>query len=103
MQNPMKRAKETIEKHGDFIRSVIRFHNRNEAEAEDVFKDFYMFLVAKPIPEEVQDEKGFLYKIISDMIKYADRRNVSYNTLIRRYAERNLNIGEISTDKFPFS
>ncbi|MHC4084778.1 MAG: hypothetical protein ACYSWZ_19675 [Planctomycetota bacterium] len=96
MQNPRKRdesnihyAKEIIEKHGDFIRSVIRFHIRNEAEAENLFKDLYMFLVAKPIPEEVQNVKGCLYKLISDMIKATYRRKDRYQEIMRRYTEDN--------------
>lgn len=96
MKNPRKRdesnvgyAKEIIEKHGDFIRSVIRFHIRNEAEAEDLFKNLYMFLVTKPIPEEVQNVKGFLYKLISDMIKDTYRRIGRYQERMRRYTENN--------------
>jgi DNA-directed RNA polymerase specialized sigma24 family protein len=89
MQNPRKRAKKIIKKHGDFIRSVIRFHIRNEEEAEDVFKDLYKFLVAKPIPEEVQNVKGFLYKLISDIAKETYRRIGRYQERLRRYAENN--------------
>ena len=64
MNKPLKRdesniryAKELIKKHGDFIRSVISFRARNEAKAENLFKEFFMFLGAKPITKEVHNVK----------------------------------------------
>jgi RNA polymerase sigma factor (sigma-70 family) len=82
-------AAKVFDKHGDFIRSVIRFHIRNEPEAEDLFQDLFLFLIAKPIPEEVQNVKGFLYKLITDIVKDAYRRIDRYQARIRRYTKRN--------------
>lgn len=84
------RAAEVFDKYGDFIRSVIRFHVKDEAEAKDLFQDLFLLLVAKPIPPEVQNVKTFLYKVISDTIKDAFRRIDRYQARIRRYAERNV-------------
>jgi RNA polymerase sigma-70 factor (ECF subfamily) len=83
-----------FDEYGNFIRSIIRFHIKNEAEAEDLFQDLFLSLVAKPIPEEVRNVKGFLYKLISDMIKDAFRRKDRYQARMRRYAERSLRISE---------
>lgn len=80
------RAAEVFDEYGDFIRSVIRFHVKNEVEAEDLFQDLFLLLVAKPIPQEVQNVKSFLYKVISDTIKDAFRRIDRYQAKIRRYA-----------------
>ena len=80
-------AAEVFEEHGCFIRSVIRFHAKNEQETEDLFQDFFLFLVAKPIPQEVQNVRGFLYKLICDLVKDAFRRTDCYHAMIRRYAE----------------
>jgi len=87
-------AAEVFDEYGDFIRSVIRFHIRNEAEAEDLFQDLFLFLVAKPIPENVRNVKGFLYKLISDTVKDAYRNIDRYQARIRRYAKRNSRIVE---------
>jgi RNA polymerase sigma factor (sigma-70 family) len=86
----VERAAEVFDKYGDFIRSVICFHVKNEVEAEDLFQDLFLLLVAKPIPQEVQNVKSFLYKVISDMIKDAFRRIDRYQARISRYAERNV-------------
>lgn len=79
-------ATEAFVEHGDFIRAVIHFHVKNEAEAEDLFQDLFLFLISKPIPEEVQNVKGYLYKVISNMVRDAFRRIEHYQTRIYRYA-----------------
>ena len=83
-----------FDEYGDFIRSIIRFHIKKEAEAEDLFQDLFLSLVAKPIPEEVRNVKGFLYKLISDAAKDTFRRMDRYQARMRRYAERNLRVAE---------
>ena len=80
------RAMKVFEEHGDFIRSVIRFNVRNETLCEDLFQDLFLFLMSKPIPEDVQNVRGFLYRIVSDRIKDAFRRIDRYQAKIRRYA-----------------
>ncbi|MHC4123295.1 MAG: RNA polymerase sigma factor [Planctomycetota bacterium] len=87
-------AMKVFEEHGDFIRTIIRFHVKNEAEGEDLFQDFFLFLVSKPIPEEVQNVRGFLYRVVSDQIKDALRRIDCYQRRICRYAERHKRIIE---------
>jgi len=88
------RAAEVFEINGDFIRAVIHFHVKNEAEAEDLFQDLFLFLISKPIPEGVQNVKGFLYKVISGMAKEAFRKIERYQARIRKYAKRNVRVIE---------
>ncbi len=90
----VERATGIFDKYGDFIRSVIRYNIRNEPEAEDVFQDLFLSLVAKPIPVEVQNVKGFLYKLLCDTVKDAYRRINRYQSRIHRYAKRNLRVAE---------
>lgn len=90
----VERAAVIFDKYGDFIRSVIRFHIRNEPEADDVFQDLFLSLAAKPIPLEVQNVKGFLYKLLCDTVKDAYRRIERYQSRINRYAKRNLRVAE---------
>lgn len=86
----VEHAAEVFEENGDFIRAVIRFHVKDEAEAEDLFQDLFLFLISKPIPEEVQNVKGFLHRVISGIAKEAFRRIERYQARIHRYAKRNL-------------
>ena len=95
----VERTAEVFEKYGDFIRAGIRFHVKDEMEAEDLFQDLFLLLVAKPIPQDVQNVKTFLYKVISDTIKDAFRRIDRYQARIRRYAERNVQAFENCPEK----
>jgi len=87
-------ATEVFDEYGEFIRSVIDFHVRDETLSDDLFQDLFLFLVSKPIPEEVQNVKAFLYKVITDSVKDTFRRVERYQSRIRRYAERNVRIIE---------
>ena len=96
--NNIGRAMKVFEEHGDFIRTVIRFHVKDKAEAEDLFQDLFLFLVSKPIPGEVQNVRGFLYRVVSDKAKDASRRIERYQRRIRRYPERRKRIIENSPE-----
>jgi RNA polymerase sigma factor (sigma-70 family) len=85
----VERAAQVFEKYSDFIRSVICFHVKSEAEAEDVFQDLFLLLVAKPIPKDVQNVGGYLYKVITQAAKDTFRSIDRYQTRIRRYAKYN--------------
>jgi RNA polymerase sigma factor (sigma-70 family) len=88
----VERATKLFDEYGGFIRLIIRFHVGNEPEAEDLFQDLFLSIIARPIPEEVRSIKGFLYKMISDIVKDAFRRTNRYKTRLRRYAECHLYI-----------
>ncbi len=84
----VEQAAEIFAEHGSFIRSTIAFKINNEALCEDLFQDVFLFLVAQPIPEGVQNIKGFLYKAIADRITDAVRNIGSYQARINRYSKR---------------
>jgi len=81
-------AEKILEEHGDFIHTIIRFNVNNKVEAEDVFQDFFLSLISKPIPKEVRNLRAFLYRVVSDNVKDALRRTNRYQARICRYAER---------------
>jgi RNA polymerase sigma factor (sigma-70 family) len=80
-------AAEIFSKYGDFIRAVIYCHIKNDAQADDLFQDFFLSLVSKPIPANIQNVKDYLYKAITNDIVDAIRRVEKYKTRINKYAE----------------
>lgn len=94
VRSKVNRTQKVFEEHGDFIRLVIRFNVRNETLCEDLFQDLFLYLTSKPIPEDVQNVRGFLYRMISDRIKDTFRRISRYHERIRRYAEHRTHIIE---------
>ena len=81
------RAEQVFAKHGEFIRSVIRFHVKNGVESEDLFQEFFLFIVANPIPQNVQNIKGLLYCMISGRVKDAFRKTMRDRRRLKRYGE----------------
>jgi RNA polymerase sigma-70 factor (ECF subfamily) len=90
VRSNVERAGEVFEEYGRFIHSVIRFHVKDESEAEDLFQDLFLFLVAKPIPDHVRNKEGFLFRVISDRAKDALRRVDRYQAKMRRYARHSV-------------
>ena len=80
-------AAEVFGEHGEFIRSAIRYHVKNESQVEDLFQDLFLFFVSKPIPADVRNVKGFLYKVIHDSVRDAYRRTERYRARLRRYSD----------------
>jgi RNA polymerase sigma factor (sigma-70 family) len=87
MPNSTDTTMKVLTEHGDFIRSVIRFYVKDEAEAEDLFQDFFLSLISKPIPKDIRNERAFLYRVISLRVKDVFRKIDRYQQNIHRYAQ----------------
>jgi RNA polymerase sigma factor (sigma-70 family) len=81
------RAVAVFIEYGDFVRAVIRYHVKNEAQADDLFQDFFLSLVSKPPPVDTQNMKSYLYRVICNDVVDAARRAKKYQARMERYAE----------------
>lgn len=73
--------------YGDFIRGVIRSQVKDEASVEDLFQDFFLSIIIKPIPENMKYVKSYIYRaIINDIIDNARKRKI-YQEKIHKYAK----------------
>lgn len=81
-------AAKVFGEYGDFIHAVIRYKVRNEAQADDLFQDFFLSLVSKPPPPVLQNIKGYLYRAITNDIIDAARRMKRYESHLRKYGEQ---------------
>jgi RNA polymerase sigma factor (sigma-70 family) len=80
----VQRAAVIFFEHGDFIRTVIRRKVHDESRVEDLFQDFFLSLATKPLPSDVRNIRGFIYKaLINDITdhhrSYERRNNLRYN------------------------
>jgi len=80
-------AAKVFAEYGDFIRAVIHYKVKNEAQAGDLFQDFFLSLVSKPVPAGVQNVRSYLYRAIINDIVDATRRVEKYKTRMNKYAE----------------
>jgi len=88
--NNVTAAAEVFEKHGDFIRMIIRYHIGNEAQADDLFQDFFLSLISKPLPRGLQNVRSYLYRAVTNDVIDVAREAERDRTVIHKYA-RNSN------------
>jgi RNA polymerase sigma factor (sigma-70 family) len=86
-QGNVDRAAEIFSQYGDFILAAIRYHVENDAQADDLFQDFFLSLVSRPLPAGIRNVKSYLYKAITNDIVDAVRRVEKYKTRMDKYAE----------------
>jgi RNA polymerase sigma factor (sigma-70 family) len=82
------RAAEIFSEYGGFILSVIRYQVKNDAQADDLFQDFFLSLVSRPVPADIQNIKSYLYRAITNDIVDAVRRVEKYKARINEYTGR---------------
>ena len=82
-----ERAAEIFEEYGDFIKTIIGYRVPNKADADDVFQDFFLLLLAKPVPPETSNIKAYLYRMIANHVTDGRRTTAAYARQMRTYAE----------------
>ena len=86
-RNNVGHAAEIFAEYGDFIRVVIRSQVENKTREDDIFQDFFLSLVHKPIPKNVKNIKGYLYRAITNDIIDTTRRVDRYWNHVHKYSE----------------
>lgn len=86
-KNSVNIAAKVFAEHADFIYVIICRKVRDEAQANDLFQDFFLSLVSKPVPTGIKDIRSYLYRAITNDIIDANRRVKRYQARLRRYAE----------------
>jgi len=92
-------AAKVFGEYGDFIHAIIRCKVRNEAQADDLFQDFFLSIVSKSPPPALQNIKGYLYRAITNDIVDTVRRMERYESYVRKYGEQlNYSINKTSPE-----
>ena len=80
-------AAEIFAEYGGFIRAIIHSQVKNETQADDMFQDFFLSLVCKPVPQNVKNIKGYLYRAITNDIIDSARRVERYMNHMHKYSK----------------
>ncbi len=86
-RNNVGHAAEIFAEYGDFIHMVIFSQVKNKALIDDIFQDFFLSLVHKPIPQDVKNIKGYLYRAITNDIIDSVRRVERYRDHMHKYSK----------------
>ncbi len=86
-RNNVGLAADIFAEYGDFIHTVIFSQVKNIARTDDIFQDFFLSLVRKPMPQDVENIKGYLYRVITNDIIDSVRRVQRYWNHVHKYSE----------------
>ena len=78
-------AAEVFNEYGGFIQAVIRFRARNKSEEEDLFQEFFVTLIRKPVPPDMRNIKSYLYRAIVNHVVDSARMRESYHRAVKKY------------------
>jgi RNA polymerase sigma factor (sigma-70 family) len=85
VQRRVQLARELFAEQGEYIHSIVRYAASNDEYADDLVHDLFLFFVAKPIPGDILNVRGYLYKVILDRVRDWQRSRVRYQAKIRKY------------------
>jgi RNA polymerase sigma-70 factor (ECF subfamily) len=80
-------ATQVFAAHGTFIRAVIRFQAKNRSQEEDFYQDFFLSLIRKPIPADIQNVRSYLYRAIRNDVLDFMRRQSKQQEHLEKHAE----------------
>ncbi len=75
----MKLASEIFEEHANLLRAVIAFNVNDKSSIDDIFQDFFLSLVRRPIPRRVQNIKAYLNRAVKNDVLDAAYQRKSYH------------------------
>jgi len=84
-----KAAQKIFDEHGQFIRSAISFNVRSADLVDEIYQEFFLFLLSKPLPDDIQNIRGFLYRVLTGRIKDSFRKIDNYQARVNKYAKQN--------------
>lgn len=80
-------AAEVFDRYGDEIRAIIYFNVKDKSKADDIFQEFFVSIVRKPIPSGIQDIRGYLYRAVTNDVIDVSRQIKNHQDHIQKYAE----------------
>jgi len=83
----VRMAAEIFDRYGDEIRAIIHFNVKDKSKADDIFQNFFISIVRKPIPPEIQDIKTYLYRAVTNDVIDVSRHKKCHQDHIKKYAE----------------
>ena len=80
-------AADVCNEYGSFIRAIIRFQSHDRSQEEDLFQEFFLTLIRKPVPADVRNIKSFLYRAVVNHILDSVRARQTYRRAVEKYAK----------------
>jgi RNA polymerase sigma-70 factor (ECF subfamily) len=76
---------EIFSQHGGFIHAVLRFQAGTRFDSEDLFQEFFLVLIHKPVPPDVRVIRSYLYRAIVNYVIDLVQKQVSCERHLKKY------------------
>jgi len=86
-KDAVEAATAVFNEYGGFIQAVIRFQTAGKFDPEDLFQEFFLVLVHKPVPPDVRNIKSFLYRAVVNHVLDLVRRRARHGRDMKKYSE----------------
>jgi RNA polymerase sigma factor (sigma-70 family) len=86
-ESTVQRATAIFAEHGEFIRTVIRFQAGGKLDVEDLYQEFYLALIRRPVPPDVQNLRSYLYQAVIHHVISAIRLRETYAHGMKNYVK----------------
>jgi RNA polymerase sigma factor (sigma-70 family) len=81
-------AARVLAEHGGFIRAVIRFQCDDEARLEDLYQEFFLRLIRRPLPPDLDNVRAYLYRSIAHDVFDSARSQERYRHILQKYSKK---------------
>ena len=82
----VQRAAAIFHEYDGFIRAIIRFQAHDRSAEEDLFQEFFLAMIRRPVPVEVRNIKSYLYRAVVNHILDSVRMQENYEHAVKKYA-----------------
>ncbi len=82
----VRAAAEIFDRYGGFIHAVLRFQAGTRFDPEDLFQEFFIVLIRKPVPPDVRVVRSYLYRAIVNYVIDRVEKQASYQRHLKKYA-----------------
>ena len=83
----VEQAEQVFDRYGDEIRAMIEFSVKDKSSAEDIYHDFFVSIVKKPVPKGIENVRAYLYRAVSNDVVDRFRKARNRREGIKEYAE----------------
>lgn len=86
-QDSVKYATDIFDKYGTVIQAVIKNTVKDRNLHDDIYHDFFLSLVRRPIPQNTANQKGYICKALKNDIFDLTRKTIKYRSNTFKYAD----------------
>ena len=87
VQERVEQAGEFFLQHGERIRAIVGYVAQDEDRADDLYQEFYLSLVKRPLPSDIKDMDNYLFTVLLNSARGQRRRDRQYRECVQKYAQ----------------